>query len=304
MNLMKLVLIVVVASSTTVRAADDLKTYYDKQKAEIIPTFKAPQLGSQVTVRTVSGQSRTGILMKLDSASISLMTDTGNVSYKRMALHETSRAHFFSEDFAHVKALEMTRLYKNEIHKENVAEQAAGVHDGRISVSAKSEKTSDKKVEEEERELKKSGEKRTNTKITRTYTEVQTLKLNVANNATHSDSFTLKCIFFSKRVSKEISNNGSVKEGDDATAGVKQQSESIKRVNVDARGRNMLEIASEPYVVTKVQTSDSRGYSSREIISGEENAGWLTLLMYDGQVMDKKASAKSYLTDEWINKYK
>ena len=305
MNLMKLVLILTVTVCASVRAADDLKTYYEKQKAELAPTFKAPQLGSQVTVKTAAGQSRTGILMKLDAASISLMTETGNVSYKRLVLHESSRALFFAEDYAHVKALEMARLYKNDLHKENIAEQAAGIHEGRISVSAKSEKTSDKKVEKEERENKKSGEKRTTTTTTKTYTELQKLKISVANNATHSDSFTLKCIFFSQRISK-----GSVKKSEEGADSIpktiKQQSDSVKKVSVDARGRTSIEISSEPFIVTKTEISTGSSYSSNRepVVSGEESAGWLALLMYDAQVMDKKASAKGYLSDEWVNKYK
>ena len=126
MNFIKLTLIFIVTACTS-HASDDLKAYYEKQKSEIALTFRPPQLGSQVTIRTAAGQSARAFSMKLDVASISLMTETGNVSYKRLALQESSRALFFAKDFAHVKALGMTRLYKNNLHKENVADQAAGV---------------------------------------------------------------------------------------------------------------------------------------------------------------------------------
>ena len=302
MKLFKIALILLVASSSTVLAVDDIKSFYEKQKAELLPAFKAPQMGSQVTIKTAASQSRTGILMKLDSASLSLMTETGNATYKRMALHESSRSQLFAEDFAHVKSLEKTRLYKKQLHKENEAERAADFHDGSISVSAKSEKSSDKEVEVEERENKLTGEKRTNTKITRTYTEVQELKITAANNATHSDTFTLKCIFFSQQISK-----GSTKKNDEDNDSIpktiKKQSDSIKQITIDARSRSSIELSSEPFIVTKIEASS--GYSNRNpLISGEESAGWLVLLMYDGEILDKKASAKTYLADNWINKYK
>ncbi|MDF7822405.1 hypothetical protein P4B35_00150 [Pontiellaceae bacterium B12227] len=310
MNYIKLALILAVVLSVTTHAADDLKTYYEKQKAELAPTFEAPQLGSQVTVKTAAGQSRTGILMKLDALSISLMTDTGNVSYKRMALHETSRAQFFAEDFAHVKALEMTRLYKDELHKENVAERAAGIHAGTLYISAKVDKDSDKKVEKKENENKRTGEKRESSITTRTYSETQVLNIGVANTTTHSDRYTVEYFFFYKTVSSD--NDDKKKKEKEPEADVKEYKnvrlldKGSKSVTVDAKRRETISITSEPCVVEKVETTSSSGYSSNRgpRVSGRESAGYLVLLRYGSEILDKKASAKSYLDDEWVNKFK
>jgi hypothetical protein len=95
---------------------EDLKAYYEQQKAEIAPSFKAPQLGSEITISLAAGQKRTGILMKLNDSEVSLMTDAGSVHYKKSALHEISRASLFADDFAHAKAMERTREYKQQVH--------------------------------------------------------------------------------------------------------------------------------------------------------------------------------------------
>lgn len=289
-------------------AADDLKSYYEKQKAEILPTFSAPQLGSQVTIKITNGQTRTGILMKLSADSLSLMSDTGaTMDYKRTALHETSRAQFFAGDFAHIKALELTKEYKDKLHAGYVAEKEAGVHDGRITVTAKSEKENDKEVEKEERENKNTGEKRVYTTTTRTYQDVINLKVNVANFATHADSFTVKYCFFGQRVSKgERNNNKKNKDTDEIKPGtLSLKSEGVKKVSVDPRGRKTVDIKSEPFVITKTELDTGTGYTNRDpAVKGEESAGWLVILMYGDRVLDTQASHKSYLSESWIKKYK
>jgi len=302
------ILLVVLLAAMGSFATDDLKTYYEKQKAEMLPGFVAPQLGSQVSFKIASGQMRTGILMKLSADSISLMSDTGaTMAYKRTALHETSRAQFFAEDYAHVKALELTRGYKEELHRGYVAEKAAGVHDGKIAVTAKSSKKSDKSVEKEDREIKSTGEKRVYTTTTRTYTDVTELKINVSNFATHSDSFSLKYCFFGQRISKGESNNKKKKEDTDEVkpGTLSLKSDGMKKVTVDPRSRKIVEVKSEPYVITKTELDTGSGHSTKDPVEkGDESAGWLVILMYDGQVLDAKASHKSYLADDWIRKYK
>ncbi len=99
-------LLACILASVLTSRADDLKAYYEQQKAEIAPTFKAPELGSDITVTLASGKKRNGILMKLTNTEVSLMTDAGSVVYKTTALHETSRVQLFADAFAHTKALE------------------------------------------------------------------------------------------------------------------------------------------------------------------------------------------------------
>ncbi|MDZ8117591.1 hypothetical protein [Pontiella agarivorans] len=286
-------------------AADDLKTYYENQKAEIRPSFTAPQLGSQVSLRIANGQSRSGILMKLGSDSITLMSETGTtIHYKRSALHETSRAQFFAEDYAHVKALEKTRQYKGELHKNHLAQQAAEIHDGRISVSAKTEKSSDKKVEKEERELKQSGEKRVYTTTTKTYTEQVNLNIDIYNQAVHPDTFSLEYFFFGQRIAKGEQTDKKDDEVSPGTLSVKDK--GLRKVTIDSRGKKSIKLVSKPFIITKTEVDTGSRYSSNRepSVAGNESAGWLVLLLYDGRILDRKASSSTYLSDEWIEKYR
>ena len=143
----KSVFMILVWVSSSVFAAEDLKSYYEKQKAEIAPAFVAPSLGSEVRLKLSGGQVRSGILMKLSASSISVMTDSGMVDYKRSVLHESSRADFFVEDFAHVKAIEKTQEYKKQLNMTEAAKQAANIHEGSLYVSAKIDKSENKEVE-------------------------------------------------------------------------------------------------------------------------------------------------------------
>jgi hypothetical protein len=281
------------------RAAEDLKVYYEAQKAEILPSFKAPQLGSEVTLKLASGQSRTGILMKLSPVSLSLMTETGNATFQRMALHESSRAVFFAEDFAHVAALEKTREYRQEVMKETQAEEQANIHDGRISVSAKNTKTNEKDEKVEETENKRTGEKRKQSTVTRTYGETQQLKITVYNSTAHSDTFSLEWFFFSKNVAKGGTEKEREKDKKDDVP--KLQNSAKKQVTLDGLAQLEIEINSNPYVVTRTETSTGGNSGRNEPrTTGAESAGWLVLLKYNDEILDKKASAKSYLDDDWI----
>ncbi|MEE9368815.1 MAG: hypothetical protein V3V05_08115 [Pontiella sp.] len=285
-----LILTVTIASSN---AAEDLKAYYEEQKVEIVQTFRPPQLGSEVSVKLAIGQARSGILMKLNADSITLMTDTKMVTYKRTILHESSRAYFFPEDYAHVKALKKTREYKEQLHIEGVAEQQANTHDASLSVSSKLTKKSDRDVEEEERENKKTGNSTTITTTTRTYTQIQNLQITIANNTTHEDFYTLAWYFLGESTAGE-----NVSIADSGT----------KKVSVNARSRIQEKVSSKPFVVEKVTVSRANSnYSGnkddKENGMGRESAGWIVIVKYESEIVDKKASSKTYLTDEWINKF-
>lgn len=306
MNWLKYGLTVLVCiSCCAVYGSDDLRAYYEKQKSAVLPMFEAPQLGSQVTIKFKSGESRTGILMKLDAETLTLMSDSGlSRSYARSALHDTSRAQFFAEDYAHALAVEQTRRYKEQRYKENKAELAADVHDGRITVSFKTEKNSEKKIEEKESKNKNSGNTNTSRTHIRTNYEVVKLRISAANVATHPDTFMLKAYFFGERVAKNIKKQK--KDGDAVTPGMLSIKNQVqKQITLDSRGRQVIEMESEPYKITKTETENHKGIVSRDpVISGDESAGWLVILMHDSTILDKKASHAAYLSDDWINKYK
>ncbi|MDF7806004.1 hypothetical protein P4E94_01045 [Pontiellaceae bacterium B12219] len=290
---------IALALCTAALAAEDLKGYYEAQKTALRSQFSPPQLGSQVTFRLASGQSRTGILMKLSPDSLSLMSETGNATFQRMALHESSRTVFFAEDFAHVSALEKTREYRNKQRAASLAEEQANIHDGRISVSAKTTKTNEKDEKVEEKENQRTGEKRKHSTITRTYSETQHLKIAVFNSTAHPDSFTLEWYFFSKNVSK--GGTEKERENDKKDDTPKLQNSAKKQVTLEGLTQLEIEMNSSPFVMTRIEkyTGGNTGRNEPRT-TGEENAGWLVLLKYNGEILDKKASAKSYLGDDWI----
>jgi hypothetical protein len=288
---------------------DDLKAYYEQQKAEFVPTFVAPELGAEVSIKLAAGQTRKGILMKLTASELSLLADTGStVTYRRTALHESSRAQYFAEDHAHAKALEKMREYRQQLHNEDIAEQQANIHDGRISVTAKVDKDSDKDVDEDERDNEKTGNTTTTTTTTKTYTDIQNLKITIANNATHPDTYTLEWYFFGKAMEKTTSSG----RGDKVDKKPLERKTALhdsgtKRITVDGRKRRMEEVSSKAFVVEKitvdrVSSNSSNSQDPRVTESGKENAGWLVLLKYGDAILDRKASSKSYLTEEWLDK--
>jgi hypothetical protein len=285
-------------------AADpgELKAYYETQKEQIAPAFSAPPLGSEIELGLVSGQTRKGILMKLGADAITAMSEAGDTMvYKRHMLNEATRARFFAEDFAHVLALERTREYKRQLLADNLAEEAANTHEGSISVSAKVGKTSEKTVEEDERENKQSGEKFEIRITTRTYTEVQKLDVTVSNPTTHPDTYTLECYFFAEPVSRgqprREPKDGEGKPGENE--GIKLQGKTTRTVTVPARSRQTITVESEPFTIEKVEVSGNR--EPRE--SGEEGAGYLVVLKHGSRVLDRKASAKGYMDTEWLHRF-
>lgn len=266
--------------------ANDLKAYYEQQKAELSSSFNPPAIGSELTIKLAGGQKRSGILMKLSNADLSLMGETGNMVYKRSMLHDDSKAELFAADFAHAKALEKTREYKKQLHVEGIKEEQANTHDGRISVSARINKKSDKQVEESERENKKNGETVTTTKTTRTDSATQQLGITVVNNTTHPDTFTVKWAVLAKplsSVSTFIHDSGS------------------QEVQLDARKRNRVQIEAEP-IETEEVTISRASKDPKVTESGNEPAGYIVLLLHGNTLLDQKASTKSYLSEEWINK--
>jgi hypothetical protein len=271
--------------------SEDLKAYYEQQKAELIPAFKAPQLGSELTLRLAAGQTRTGILMKLTDHDVSLMTDAGSVTYKKTALHESSRAQLFADDFAHIQALERTRAYKQKLHTEHLEKQQTGIHDGRISITSKVEKDSEKEVEEDEKENENTGDTLTTTTTTKTRTEIQKLAVTLSNNTTHPDIYTLEWYFYAKSlVAEQTSLHDS----------------GTEKISVGAKQRERFDITSKTYTTTEVtvdrESSNSGNTKDPSVThSGTENAGYLVLLKYGDEILDKKSSSKSFLTDEWIN---
>jgi hypothetical protein len=271
---------------------EDLKAYFEKQKTEIAPTFQPPELGNEITLSLAAGQQRSGILIKLTDSAVSLMTDSGLMVYKRSNLHDSTRALLFAEDYAHAKAIEKTREYKQQRHIENIKEQQAGTHDGRISVASKLDKKSDKTIDEDKRENPNTGDTTTKETTTRTKTAIQKLSVTIANNTTHPDTYTLEWYILAESVS-----GGEPSTFDDGS----------ETITVGAGKRVRHEIESESMVATEVtveriSSAGSSGQDPQVTARGNEPAGYVVLLKYGNTILDKKASSKSFLTDEWLNK--
>ena len=269
---------------------EEIKAYYEQQKKEIATTFTAPRLGSEVTLRIASGSTRTGILMKLTDDSLSVLTDKGAVVYNRSMLHDSTCALFFAEDYAHEKALERTKEFRRQLQLDELAEYHADLHEGRIAVSAKAQKSSDKYVEEDERETN-SGDTITTITTTRTFRETQKLTIRIANNTVHPDTYTLKWCFIGKSIpsdAQQVHDSGS------------------KQVMVEGRNQKVESITSEPFIVERVeinrQNSGGNSGDARIMESGQEGNGWLVVLKYGNDVLDAKASSSSFLSEEWMNR--
>ncbi len=270
---------------------EDLRAYYEQKKAEVMPTFTTPELGSEVTLKMASGQTRTGVLMRLNAEEISIITDAGDtVSYKRGMLHESTRAQFFAEDFAHVKAMELTRQYSKEIQLGALAEEEANTHEGRLDVTAKTEKKADTEKEEKEGENRESEKTVTRT-TTRTEIQSQILTVSISNLTSHPDTYSLHWYFISE---------------DAAGDKISVHESGTKKVTVDARKRITETVKSKDYKWVKASTvhTGATGYSSEPRIkeSGEEPAGYLIILKYNDEILDAKASSKTFLGEEWMQK--
>ncbi|MBT8043059.1 MAG: hypothetical protein KJN98_07800, partial [Pontiella sp.] len=227
-----LILLMVVHGSAPARA-DELKRYYEEQVELFKTAFQAPMPGSEIRLKLAGGQTRTGILMKLSADEISVMTDSGMVSYRRLAVHESVRARFFAEDFAHAMALDKIREFRQQQMQDTLREQLADTHDGGLVVVARADKSSDKSVDEEERESR-SGTSFTITTATRTYTLIQNLKITVSNRTNHPDTYALEWYFYASPV---------------GTGNLLVHDKGGRRVPVDSMKRVVETVASKSYVV-------------------------------------------------------
>jgi len=274
--------------------AEELKAYYEKQKAEIAAKFTPPELGIETTITLLGGKKRTGILMKLNAAEVALMTGAGMVSYKPEALDDSTRVRLFAEDYAHLKAVEKLNEFKQQRFIENIHAEQAGLHEGRISVSAKTEKDSDRRVEEEERESRKTGASTTIRTTTKTETEIQKLTITVANNTTHPDTYTLSWYFLARSV------------GGDR---IRVHDRGSQEIAVPARQRERVSVSSQACIeeTIEVERSSSEGGGGQDpkiSTSGTESAGYVVLLKHGDTLLDAEASASTFLSEEWMKRFR
>lgn len=176
-----------------------------------------------------------------------------------------------------------------------MAEEQANLHEASLAVSAKVEKSSESESENEDKKSKNSGEINTTTTTTKTRTEVQRLKATITNATTHPDTYTVEWFFLGKAVKTDD-------KADESPTTI--HSTDSKKVTVEARKRTFVDIASDPFVIQKIETNRSSGYSGDARIkeSGVENEGWIVRLKYGSEILDQKASSSIFASDEWTSK--
>jgi hypothetical protein len=162
-------------------------------------------------------------------------------------------------------------------------------HVGRISVICKVEKKCDRKMEEKEIENKNTHR----TVIVRTFTKTKsktpTLAVTIYNRTTHPDTYMLEWYSFAKLpTGDQINTNDSGSEN--ITVGVRNQcKESITPKTM---------VLTE----TTIERENENGGTSDPKVTekGRINAGYLVLLKHGDTILDRKASCKKYLTDQWL----
>ncbi len=258
--------------STLPAHAEDLRAYYEQQRAEIAPTFQAPEPGTEFSIALTSGKKIHGTLVKLTHTEVTLMTDTGEVTHPNSALAKSSRAKLFADDYAKAEARKRTMAHKKELE----IEALANIHDGRISVSSKTKTDLDS--------IKKKGGKTTTT--TKTKNVVVELTITTRNKTTHPDTYQLEWFVFSRRQDREITTHDHGTEETTVAAG-----RSLEHL-----------INAKPITTVTTSKSGKNGKKKPKKDSGEKKAGYLVLLKHGDTILDKQASSKTFLTDAWLEK--
>jgi len=266
-------------------------------RAQLRERFQAPDTGSEITVRMAVGTTRTGIMTALTEDSVTLQIGKMSLTYKSSALHKKTRYILFADDYAdarlgeHMRKLQLQRhLQHAESRQDDAQKHIPEVkHEGRIAVLSKVAKKSDRDVKEEEKVGKKTGETRTITTTTKTRSETPKLTVTIYNPTTHQDTYTLEWYCFAKP-----------SHGDRITA----RDRGTEKITVGSRKRVRHDIIAKAMVTreTTVDRENANGHSQDPYVSetGEECAGYLVLLKHGDIILDRKASSKKYLTNEWL----
>ena len=261
------------------QSTEDLKAYYEKQKAEIEKNFTGPELKSEITIVLKDGEEKTGVLRQLSDNGVQVLADGVLATYRKRELSEASCAKLFAEEYAHAEAIKRTRAYKRG-HAQRVQ---LNTHKGSLSVITRTERDGSRDVTNKEHEDGATTE--TETKV---QTEVRTLKVSVSNQTTHSDRYTLKWYFFAQNMGEED---------------VYIQSRGSKVIDVKGKSRVKHEVASQGCSVKKVAhnyTACCGKSTSSEKKSGVLEKGYLIVLKCGDEVVDRQASDKRYVDPDWI----
>ncbi len=260
------------------QSEEDLKAYYEKQKAEIEKNFTGPELKSKITIVLKDGEEKTGVLRQLSDNGVQLLVDGALVTYRKRELDEASCAKLFAEEYAHAEAIKRTRAYK----RGSAARKQRNTHKGGLSVNATTKRSSDLSHDSEARG---SSSMDTEEKM---YSKIQKLTISVANRTTHPDTYSLKWYFFVQQI---------------GTDNVAIHSSGSEEIELEGRQKVEHKVASKVYdskKVTKSWNSCPTCSTSETKVTGSEGQGYLVLLKCGDEILDKKASSKRYLNPDWV----
>ncbi len=111
-------------------------------KAEYLPKFQAPKVGSQITLKLKGGGTQEGIIRSLTDSEIHIVRGPGTIGYSKAHLDTESRVLCFADDYAAYNAYQQAkherdtyeageRAKKADIEAKQKAEQDARLAAGR-----------------------------------------------------------------------------------------------------------------------------------------------------------------------------
>ncbi len=260
------------------QSTEDLKAYYEGQKAEIAKNFTGPELKSEITIVLKDGEEKTGVLRQLSDNGVQLLADGALVTYRKRELSEASCAKLFAEEYAHAEAIKRTRAYKRG-HSKRVQ---GNTHKASLRVNPTNKRTSFNETENKEVD---EGSWNNETK---TRNMVKTLTVSIANQMTHADTYTLKWYFFAQALDQD---------------NVVIQSRGSEEIKLGGRQQVKRKIVSKEYsteTITSNWTACCGMSTSSQKRKGVEERGYLVVLKCGDEVVDRQASTKRYLDPDWL----
>jgi len=283
--------ICIVATSVSPCRANELKNYYETQKAELLKNFKAPAIGSMVTIKLVGGMTRTGKLVALNPDSVTLELPVGPITYKKKLLNNATRRKLFAEDYANQVAIQRTLELKAK--KYGTSRKQAEMHTARLSVKADLDK--DRKVEKIEGKHNPNSNN-DNVRITRKATESQTYKLDItlSNPTPNTDTYQLEWYFMSRGVNGKSSSVMCEKGSKEFTI------EGRKRIKHTVTSKTLTNGSS------KQSGGNDRGdrNTPKARASGSVYTGYVVLVRHGDKILAKASNNNSFLKEDWLEKLK
>lgn len=94
-------------------------------KAEYLPKFQAPKVGSQITLKLKGGGTQEGIIRSLTDSEIHIVRGPGTIGYSKAHLDTESRVLCFADDYAAYNAFQQAKQERDSYEAHERATQAA-----------------------------------------------------------------------------------------------------------------------------------------------------------------------------------